>query len=132
MSVTFIIFKPDGSFTILLAQYNVPNDCLFGIGDFDGQLDCSVHNCFVILGRGIRSTVRLVAYHHLKLLYDVDQELEETAGKCVHCLVVPRGDSEHQDLSLESSTHSVVNASGLLPVLLNLFIVVGQVPDELL
>ena len=54
-----------------------------GIGDSDGQLRCSFHNGFSVLGGNIvsnLSTIRLVAHQkHLQLLDVVDQKLPEAA-----------------------------------------------------
>lgn len=36
-----------------------------------------------------------------------------------HLLVIPIASIGHQDLTLESSAHSIVNASGFPPVILN-------------
>ena len=108
------------------------NSCLFiffaaqpgvGIGDPDGQLGCSLHNVFAVLGRNIESnlsTVRFVAHQqHFKLLYMVYQKLPEGTGQHVLCfLVAPITYVGHQDLALEPSTLPVVNASGFPPGLL--------------
>ena len=95
-----------------------------GIGDSDGQLGCSFHNGFVVLGGDVVSNliiVRFIAHQqHFKLLDPVDQELPKAAGQHVLCfLVAPITYAGHQDLALESLVHSIVNASGFPPVLLN-------------
>ena len=66
------------------------------------------------------STVRFVAHQqHFKLLNIVDQELPKATGQHVLCfLVTPITNVWHQDLALESSAHSIVNASRFPPVTL--------------
>ena len=68
------------------------------------------------------STVRFVAHQqHLRLLDIVDQELAEaTRQRVLGFLVAPVTDVGHQDLALEPSPHPVVDASGFLPVSLNI------------
>ena len=96
-----------------------------GIGDSDGQLRCSFHDGFSVLGGNIvsnLSTIRLVAHQkHLQLLDVVDQKLPEAARQHVlGFLVAPITNVGHQDLALESSPHPVVNTSEFSPVSLNL------------
>ena len=95
-----------------------------GIGDSDGQLRCSFHNGFSVLGGNIvsnLSTIRLVAHlKHLQLLNVVDQKLPEaTRQHVLGFLVAPITNVGHQDLALESSLHPVVNTTGFSPVSLN-------------
>lgn len=65
------------------------------------------------------STVRSVA--HQWLLDPVDQKLPKATRQHELCfLVVPVTHVGHQDLTFESPVHLIVNASGSLPVMLNL------------
>lgn len=65
------------------------------------------------------STVRSVA--HQQLLDPVDQELPKATGQHeLSILVAPITHVGHQDLTLESPGHPIVNASGSPPVTLNL------------
>ena len=95
-----------------------------GTGDPDGQLGCSVHRGCAVAGRGAvsgLSTVTVVAHQqHFKLLDVVDQEPPKATGQHVICFfVAPITNIGHQDLVLESSAHTIVNASGFLPVMCN-------------
>ena len=67
------------------------------------------------------STVTFVAHQqHFKLLGLVDQEFPKATGQHVICFfVAPITNIGHQDLVLESSAHTIVNASGFLPVMCN-------------
>lgn len=57
----------------------------------------------------------------LQLLDMVDQKLLGATGQHVFCfLVAPITNVEHQDLTIESSLHPIVNTSGFLPVMLNI------------
>jgi hypothetical protein len=70
---------------------------------------------------------------HFQPLDIVDQELPEATGQHVLCfLVAPVTDVGHQDLALESSSHSVVSTPRFPPVTLNFDIAVWLLPDELL
>lgn len=57
---------------------------------------------------------------YFKLLDVVDEELLESPGQHVLCLLVaPLTYAGHHDLALESSGHPISHASGFLPVALN-------------
>ena len=63
----------------------------------------------------------------------MEQELPKAIEQHVLCfLVAPVTKVGHQDLALESSVYPIVNASGFLPVPINLEISVRLVPDGLL
>ena len=68
--------------------------------------------------------MRSVAHQqHFKLVNAVDQELPKATGQHVLCvLVAPQTNAGHQDLALESSAHTIFDASGFPPVILNFYI----------
>lgn len=77
------------------------------------------------------STVRSVA--HQWLLDPVDQKLPKATAQHELCfLVAPVTHVGYQDLTFESPVHLIVNASGSLPVMLNLDKSVWLVPNELI
>lgn len=104
-------------FIFLAAQSGI------GVGDSSGQLGCSFHSGFAVLGgdavSSLSTVTRVPHQEHFKLLEVVDQELVEAAGQHVLCFLGAQvTDVGHHDPATESPAHPIVNASWFPPVLL--------------
>jgi len=108
-----------------------------GVGHLHSQLLSALHDGLALARRdavGDLGRVATIRHHqNLKLLDVMDQEFAEAVRQCVLCfLVAAVTDVGHTHLSLEATTHTVVNTLGPSPVGLDSVVTVGLMPFELL
>ena len=90
------------------------------VGDLDIKLLGSLYDNFPLLGTDVvcdLSSVPLIVHQEqLKLCFVVNYEFKETIGHHVSGVTVASvSNSWHEVLSLESTSHSVVNSLGFSP-----------------
>uniref|UniRef100_A0A2M4D122 Putative secreted protein n=1 Tax=Anopheles darlingi TaxID=43151 RepID=A0A2M4D122_ANODA len=121
---------------LLLLQFLGPQATV-RVRDLDGQLLGTLDDGLALLRRygvGNLSAVHAVLHHqHLQLAHVVDDELLEAARQhMTGALVRAVSDVRHQVLSLEATTHSVVDTFRPTPCRGELIITIRLVADELL